>query len=78
MTEIIFAVLFVSLMGLTRCYKTTVFFTFISINEPTNAEKLVKFGPEFAEIFGMMSIFAVSFKKVQKLPNELLSPKQNI
>ena len=25
MTEIIFAVLFVSLMGLTRCYKTTVF-----------------------------------------------------
>jgi len=24
-TEIIFAVLFVSLMGLTRCYKTTVF-----------------------------------------------------
>ena len=25
MTEIIFAVLFVSLMSLTRCYKTTVF-----------------------------------------------------
>ena len=31
MTEIIFAVLFVSLMGLTRCYKTTVF-TFICGN----------------------------------------------
>ena len=28
MTEIIFAVLFVSLMGLTRCYKTTVFLHF--------------------------------------------------
>jgi len=31
-TEIIFAVLFVSLMGLTRCYKTTVFFTFIHLH----------------------------------------------
>jgi len=28
-TEIIFAVLYVSIMGLTRCYKTTVFLTFI-------------------------------------------------
>jgi len=27
-TEIIFAVLFVSLMGLTRCYKTTVFYIY--------------------------------------------------
>ena len=28
----IFAVLYVSVMGLTRCYKTTVFFTFILVN----------------------------------------------
>jgi len=26
LTEIIFAVLYVSIMGLTRCYKTTVFY----------------------------------------------------
>ena len=31
MTEIIFAVLFVSLMGLTRCYKTTVFLHFFEM-----------------------------------------------
>jgi len=31
-TEGIFAVLYVSIMGLTRFYKTTVFFTFIYIH----------------------------------------------
>ena len=31
MTEIIFAVLYVSIMGLTRCYKTTVLLTFITL-----------------------------------------------
>ena len=30
MPKRIFAVLYVSVMGLTRCYKTTVFFTFIT------------------------------------------------
>jgi len=32
-TEAIFAVLYVSFMGLTRCYKTKVSFTFISYTE---------------------------------------------
>jgi len=31
-TEIIFAVLFVSLMGLTRCYKMTVFLHLLKFN----------------------------------------------
>ena len=38
MTEIIFAVLFVSLMGLTRCYKTTVFLHLY--NNKTRSESL--------------------------------------
>jgi len=37
-TEIIFAVLFVSLMGLTRCYKTTVFLHLY--NNKTRSESL--------------------------------------
>ena len=36
----IFAVLYVSVMGLTRCYKTTVFFTFFYLNNVTNLHQL--------------------------------------
>jgi len=36
-TEGIFAVLYVSVMGLTRCYKTTVYFTFIATHAHTIA-----------------------------------------
>ena len=38
-TEIIFAVLYVSVMGLTRCYKTTVFFNIY--NTHGNSSELI-------------------------------------
>jgi len=44
----------------------------ICIHKPTNAEKLVKFGPVLAEIFGMRCRFLPSHTKIAQNVAEIV------